>query len=94
MYFIFMSDENLGENNTDENCIGWLANEQEAIDFVVNNTSDINETCYDYALIAFIPQGINRVPTERIWFKFNHDTKKYDRIEMDWEISVHHGYLA
>ena len=97
MYFIFtlknLNWESLIEE-TGETCLGWFDNEKEAVNFVESNRLDINETCYDYALISFIPQGIYRVPVQQIWFKFNYDIKKYEKIEIKQRLGMHFGYLA
>ena len=60
-------------------CVGWLADRSEAIDFVEENKLDIHESLYDYAVIRFIPQGVYKRCSEEIWFRFNYDTKKYEK---------------
>ena len=50
--------------------VGWYDNEEVAIDSVKNNVCDIWETCYNYAVIEKVQQGM--FPTcVKIWvFKY------------------------
>lgn len=48
---------------------------------VINNVTDINETCYNYALIEEVEEGIATCAKNRWFYKFNKTTKKYEKIE-------------
>jgi len=77
MYFITMHVD-LEDCENDKFFVGWFRSRDMAIECVVNNVFDLNETVYDYAQISFIPEGIFMIPEEDIWFAFNYDTKKYE----------------
>ena len=77
MYFITMYAD-LEDCENDKSFVGWFKSRAKAINRVVNNAGDLNETVYEYARVSFIPEGIYMPPEEDIWFKFNPDTKKYE----------------
>lgn len=61
---------------------GWYAKKEDAVTAVENNACDINETCYDYAIIEEIKEGLYGMPlTNHRWFyRFNHNNGKYEPI--------------
>ena len=61
--------------------MGFFTNKQDAFEAVVNNSCDINETIYDYAIIEEVQEGLYPCSTARWFFKFNRETKKYDFME-------------
>ena len=70
-----------------ERLVGYYADKQHAIEAVKNNNADINETCYDYALVEEVEEGLYQpANSDKRWlFKFNRDTKLYEPIEEpDW----------
>ena len=77
MYFITMYAD-LEDCENDKSFVGWFKSRAKAINRVVNNAGDLNETVYEYARVSFIPEGIYMPPEEDIWFAFNYDTKKYE----------------
>ncbi len=62
---------------------GWFANKDTAFDAVKQNASDINETCYDYAVIERIKEGLYSpaFKGERWIFKYNRETDTYEEIQ-------------
>lgn len=76
MYFITMIEIKNGEIN-DTRCVGYVASLDKAKEILENNECDICETCYNYATIENIPEGIYQYDTSPIWFKFNELEEKY-----------------
>lgn len=66
-----------------ERLVGWYSDKNDAFDAVMENACDINETCYDYALIEEIEEGLYRsaISGSRWFFKYNRDTRGYEQIE-------------
>lgn len=62
---------------------GYYLDKDVAFKAVKNNWCDIWETCYSYALIEEVEEGLYRPATkgQRWWFKFNLDSKQYEQIE-------------
>lgn len=77
MYFITMIEIKNGEIN-DTRCVGYVASLDKAKEILENNECDICETCYNYATIENIPEGIYQYDTSPIWFKFNELEEKYE----------------
>ena len=74
----------LEEKNTwpDFGCtafMGFYHDKNDAISAVMENACDINETCYEYAVVEEIPPGVYAYPRPRWFFKF--DGKRYIPIE-------------
>lgn len=63
-----------------EEFVGWFSKRKKAIRHVINNNSDINETMFDYALVQYMPEGFYQISPDKMWFKFNYDTKKYEML--------------
>ena len=60
--------------------MGFYMDKDVAFDAVRSNGADINETCYDYALVEEVEEGLYPASTTRWFFKFNKDTGKYEDI--------------
>lgn len=62
---------------------GWYSSKSRAFEVVQNNYCDIWETCFDYALIEAIDEGLYNPATNdaRWWFKYNKDTDRYEPID-------------
>ena len=76
----------------DQNEIGWLKTGCTARvgyfhDFleaqlsVLCNMCDINETCYNYAVIEEMPAGLYPYGVNRWFYKFNYNKEVYEAIE-------------
>lgn len=63
-----------------EDIVGFYSDKESAFDIVINNCGDLHETCYDYALIEEVEEGIYPGSTTRWFFKFNMDTQQYEPI--------------
>ena len=62
------------------NFIGWFSSERKAREFVINNTCDIWETIYDYALIEEWCEGYAGFAVNPYWYKYNKEIGKYEPI--------------
>ena len=60
--------------------VGWYPNYNVAEWAVLDNVCDINETCYDYALIEECEEGLYNPANKRWWFKYNHEKNRYFQI--------------
>ena len=82
MYFIttvYPSDRFPGDVGS--RCVGYLKNLDEAIKAVEENSCDIYEAgAYPYAVIEHIEEGIYQYDENPIWFKYNKDTDKYEKL--------------
>lgn len=73
MYFITTVSEKNGNR-----CVGYYANEQDAIDAVIHNSCDLNEAgYYPYAVIENVGEGLYRYDQSPIWFKYNREKDEY-----------------
>jgi len=59
---------------------GWFSSLEEAKRVVENNICDLNETCYDYAIIEEVDEGIYNFAKFRWIYKFDKDTGTYKEI--------------
>ena len=60
---------------------GYYNDRDVAIRMVELNNLDIRECLYDYAVIECIPEGLYCIAEERIFFKYNEDTRRFEIIE-------------
>ena len=62
---------------------GFYTKKDYAFYTVINNVCDIWETCYDYALIERVAEGLYNpaLSDSRWWFKYNRTTGKYELID-------------
>ena len=63
------------------NLCGWYHNKKIAWEAVTENTCDIWETCYDYALIEEVEEGLYPSSHTRWLFHYNGETGHYDEID-------------
>lgn len=77
MYFITTIDS----KRDDRRCVGYLKDFEEAEITVFENAMDICETCYDYAVIENIPEGLYQYDQNAKWYKWNDLEEKYEKIE-------------
>ena len=69
-------------NKDDTRCVGYVSKLEEAIDIVENNRYDLYEAgCYPHAIIEYIREGIYQYDFHPLWFEYNKNTNKYQRIE-------------
>lgn len=64
-----------------ERLVGYYTNKDKAFNAIINNACDINETCYDYALIEEVEEGLYNAAMHRYWFEYNRAKDKYEPIE-------------
>lgn len=61
---------------------GWYAQFDDAHSAVINNAADMNESgSYNYIVIEKVDEGVVPLDTATWWYKFNHKTHKYEKIE-------------
>lgn len=60
--------------------VGWYSEFEDAYSSVLSNNCDINETCYQYALIEECKEGLYNPVSKRWWFKYNQDQDRYFQI--------------
>lgn len=77
MYFVTTLDVN--DHTT--RCVGYFSTFEKAEDLVTHNYCDINETCYKYAIIENIPEGIYQYDYNPTWYKYNALKDEYERCE-------------
>ena len=60
-------------------CVGFYHDFEKACDVVQRNICDINEMgYYPYAVIEVVGEGIYAYPRKEFWYKWNHDTERYE----------------
>ena len=61
---------------------GFYTDKDAAIEALHFNSTDMNETCYEYACLEAYDEGISNCrPHETQWFKFDHNINGYFEIE-------------
>jgi hypothetical protein len=62
-------------------CVGFYFKQKDAEEAVVNNTNDIfEEGYYPYCVIEEMGQGIYFFPRNEIWFMWNSDSNRYEKL--------------
>ncbi len=61
--------------------VGYFHDLTEAQRAVMGNMGDINETCYDYAVIEEMPVGFYQHSINSWFYKFNYDKDEYEAME-------------
>lgn len=61
-------------------CRGYFKSFSEAEDVVINNKTDLWETCFEYIVIEEIPEGLYQSPLLVSWYKYNKELNKYERV--------------
>lgn len=67
MYFITTIDS----KNEDTRCVGYFKTFEKAEDIVLYNACDIWESCYDYAVIENIKEGLYQYDFHPTWYKYH-----------------------
>ena len=65
----------------DQRLVGYYKDKNKAILNVKNNSCDIFETCYHYALVEEVEEGLYNPAINRWLFKFNLESGQYEQIE-------------
>ena len=58
--------------------VGYYSSKEDAIECVKGNYGDIWETCYNYAVVEKIEEGIYNATREREFFKYNEESDCYE----------------
>ena len=61
--------------------VGWYPEFNMANSSVKENSCDINETCYNYALIEECEWGLYHPASKRWWYKYNKEKDEYIPID-------------
>lgn len=64
-----------------ERLVGWYPEFEVAQSAVTGNVCDINETCYQYALIEECEVGLYHPAHKRWWFEYDKEKDEYFQIE-------------
>ena len=75
-----------------QNLCGWYKSKVDAFRAVKENMCDIRETCYNYALIEEVSEGLYSCSRTRWFFKFDIDSKTYKQIEEPEQLSHFSGF--
>ena len=67
MYFVTTIDS----KDKDIRCVGYFSKFNDAEQAVLENACDIWETCYDYAVIENIQEGLYQYDFHPTWYKFH-----------------------
>lgn len=67
MYFVTTVDS----RTEDTRCVGYFKTFEKAENVVLHNACDIWETCYDYAVIENIPEGLYQYDFHPTWYKWH-----------------------
>lgn len=80
MYFITTIETKKSEVS-DTRCVGYFNTFEKAENAVLYNSCDIWETCYDYAVIENIPEGLYQYDFHPTWYKYHKPTNGYMKCE-------------
>ena len=58
--------------------VGYYREKEHALECVKYNCGDIWETCYNYAVVEKVEEGLYGITHEREFFKYNRETGEYD----------------
>lgn len=61
--------------------VGWYFEFEAAYSSVSVNNCDINETCYQYALIEECEEGLYNPAYKRWWFEYDREKDRYFQID-------------
>lgn len=81
LIFTKLEKDKYGPDFGCERLVGYYTDKDSAFAAVINNSCDINETCYNYALIEEVEEGLYNPAFNRWWFKFNYDRGEYEQID-------------
>jgi hypothetical protein len=77
MYFITTIDSKDG----DTRCVGYYSTFEKAEGAVLDNACDIWETCYDYAVIENVGEGLYQYDQDPVWYKWDDLNEEYVKME-------------
>lgn len=82
MYFLTMieTDRNFNEYSSSA-AIGYFKTYEEVVEILHSNYCDINETCYDYAVVEQISPGLYPHPERTVFFKYDLEKNGYFEID-------------
>ena len=73
--------------------VGYLESFDEAEQIIINNGYDLYEDgYYPYVIIENIQPGIYQICENPLFYKFNKETKKYEKIDFPEELQMFRGF--
>ena len=79
MYFITQIEYNEKTGELINDCRGYFSSFEDAENVVINNITDLYESCFNYVVIENIPEGLYKTDLNPHWYKYNSETDKYDK---------------
>jgi hypothetical protein len=88
-----LKSHNISNGSLCIKAVGWFKDFNEAEKAVLNNTTDLYETCHNYAVIETLPPGIKKIPLQKTFYKIKppvyqenekHDT--YDPTKFKYQL--------
>ena len=73
----------------DTRCVGYCTTFQEAEDEVLNNSMDIHEDSYKYAVIEEVAPGIYNFLRKEVWYEWDDSVNSYKKLEQKPEQFKH-----
>ena len=70
--------ENL--TNYNNHTVAWFYDKKDAFKVLNQNSCDLNEHLYEYAVVEKLHEGIYPVDMKPQWFKWDEDKEKYFKI--------------
>ena len=80
MYFITTIETKKGDIK-DTRCVGYYKTFEKAEEAVLDNACDIWETCYDYAVIENVEEGLYQYDQNPVWYKWDDLNEEYVKME-------------
>lgn len=62
---------------------GWYSDKETAESIVINNSTDICESCYKFAVIEKCSEGMYDFGRERTYYKYNQSKNTYEKMSLD-----------
>lgn len=78
MYFITQIEYNEKTDELINDCRGYFSSFKDAENVVVNNITDLYESCFNYVVIENIPEGLYQYDIFPRWYLYNKETGKYE----------------
>ena len=75
-----------------DRCWGFYADKETALRALHENWTDMNETCYNYAVLEGYTEGISHTTGYEQWFKFDKEKDGYFEIEKPEETKPMSGW--
>lgn len=78
MYFITQIEYNEKTGELINDCRGYFSSFKDAENVVINNITDLYESCFNYVVIENIREGLYQYDLFPHWYLYNKETGKYE----------------